>query len=101
MKYEELCFLLNLIIGPFLIFPGIIYLLAISTTITCTFTRVSREEYKLGVNKWSSVYQDTKMIPGTQKYHSFIPISETTIVTRLYSNDNARSTHTIFKNLKL
>ena len=67
---------------------------------TMSFCYVSQEEYELGVNKWSSVYQDTKMIPGTQKYHSFVPISETTIVTRLYSNDNARSTHTIFKNLK-
>ena len=65
-----------------------------------SFCNVSQEEYERGVTEWSSVYKDTKMIPGTQKYHSFVPISETTIVTRLYSNDDARSTHTIFKNLK-
>ena len=67
---------------------------------TMSFRYVSQEEYQQGVTEWSSVYQDTKMIPGPQKYHSCVPNSEITIDTRLYSNDDAHSTHTIFKNLK-
>ena len=43
--------------------------------------------YDDGAVEWKDIYQQTKMIQGTQKFHCFIPITEIKIAAKLFSTD--------------
>lgn len=65
-----------------------------------SFCYVSYKDYEQGVSQWSNIFQKTKMITGTQKYHSFVPRSEHQIEAKLFSNDVTPSLHNIYKHVK-
>lgn len=62
-----------------------------------SFCYMSQEEYDDGTAEWRDIYQQTKMIQGTQKYHCFIPITENKIGAKLFSTDKDMSYHNIYK----
>lgn len=62
-----------------------------------SFCYVSHEEYEQGVAEWNEIYRQTKTIAGTQKYHSFVPISENEVFVKLFSNDEEGRIHNIYK----
>lgn len=51
-----------------------------------SFCYVSIEEYDNAEKELKSIFNKSKPIPGTQKYHCFIPLSKTKIAAKLYSN---------------
>lgn len=51
-----------------------------------SFCYVSTEEYEKAVNEYDPIYKKTKCIPGTQKYHSFVPVSSDKIAVKIFSN---------------
>lgn len=67
---------------------------------TISFCYVTQEEYEEGFAEWGDSYQRAKMIPGTQKYHCFIPISDNKIAAKLFSTDEVQSFHSIYKHVK-
>ena len=50
------------------------------------FCYTTTEDYEHTANELKELYMLAKPIKGTQKYHSFIPVSENEIEVRLYSN---------------
>lgn len=50
------------------------------------FCFVSTNEYDTMALQLNDQYNQAKAIKGTQKFHAFIPVSETTIRAKLYSN---------------
>lgn len=65
-----------------------------------SFCYVSQEEYEEGAAEWGGSYQQTKMIPGTQKYHSFIPVADNKIAAKIFSTDEILSFHNIYRNVR-
>ena len=59
------------------------------------FCYTTSEDYKVAAQELEKQYSVAKTIPGTQKYHSFIPISENQIEVRLYSNSNQSHRRTV------
>ena len=57
------------------------------------FCYTTSEDYKVVAQELQKQYSVAKSIPGTHKYHSFIPISENQIEVRLYSNSNQSHIH--------
>ncbi|KAJ8877037.1 hypothetical protein PR048_021489 [Dryococelus australis] len=51
--------------------------------------------YNSSEKKLSPRFQDAKTIPCTQKIHCVIPLSETTVTTRLYSLSDGGKVHNI------
>lgn len=45
----------------------------------------SIQDYKKLEKKIKNRYRDVKQIPGTQKYHCFIPKSENSLSVKMYS----------------
>lgn len=51
-----------------------------------SFCFVTSEEYEKAENELSVIFDQTKSIPGTQKYHSFIPIGLDKVAVKIYSS---------------
>lgn len=49
---------------------------------------VSAEEYNEAEKEFDTIFKKAKPIPGTQKFHSFIPISNHQIAVKLFSSCN-------------
>ena len=62
-----------------------------------SFSWVSYEEYEQGVTEWSNIFKKSIIIAATQKYYSFVPISENKIQTKLFSKDDESFTYDVYK----
>lgn len=61
---------------------------------------MSQEDYEQGSEELSNIHQQAKLIPGTQKFHCFVPISENKIAAKLYSSDEAVSYYNVYRKVK-
>lgn len=53
-----------------------------------TFCFVSTDEYSEAEKEFNPIFQKAKPIPGTQKYHSYVPISINQIAVKIFSSSN-------------
>lgn len=53
-----------------------------------TYCFVNSSEYDEAEIKYDSIFKQAKPIPGTQKYHCFIPVSKNQIAAKLFSSSN-------------
>lgn len=51
------------------------------TSISCCY--VSEQDYEKEAKEWENIHQNSKMIPVTQKFHSFVPKSEDKFAAKL------------------
>lgn len=63
-----------------------------------SFDYVSEYDYELGVKEWENIHHNSKMIPGTQQLHAFVPISENKISAKLFSLDDFEQVFKVVKN---
>ena len=61
---------------------------------------MSQEEYDDGAVEWKDIYQQTKTIQGTQKYHCFILITENKIAEKLFSTNKEMRHHIAYRSAK-
>lgn len=64
-----------------------------------SFSFATTEEYECMASHLNEQYNNAKIIQGTQKFHSFIPVSENKIKAKRYSNcnDNDAKIFDVFK----
>lgn len=53
-----------------------------------SFCYVSTEEYKKADTEFDPIFKKVKPIPGTRKYHCYIPVSNNQIAVKIFSNSN-------------